>query len=140
MIDLVKRLRTMAATGWNPIGDEAADLITTLRAEVERLEREAMTDIVERLRLIELIEQLRQAALTRDDYRWEAADTITVLRAENERLKAALVAAQNRRTPPHTGGCDLKCDPCDCGYKTWMDEDAALDRVIDAALEKEASA
>jgi hypothetical protein len=31
--DLVKRLRTMAGIGWNPIGDEAAD-------RIERLERE----------------------------------------------------------------------------------------------------
>ena len=28
--DLVKRLRTMAGIGWNPIGDEAADLIEQL--------------------------------------------------------------------------------------------------------------
>ncbi len=37
-IDLVKRLRTMAKTGWNPIGDEAADEIERLRARVASLE------------------------------------------------------------------------------------------------------
>lgn len=36
-IDLVKRLRTMAKIGWNPIGDEAADEIERLWAEIERL-------------------------------------------------------------------------------------------------------
>jgi hypothetical protein len=30
--DLVKRLRTMAGIGWNPIGDEAADRIEELEA------------------------------------------------------------------------------------------------------------
>lgn len=38
-IDLVKRLRTMAKTGWNPIGDEAADEIERLRVRVAELER-----------------------------------------------------------------------------------------------------
>ncbi len=38
-IDLVKRLRAMAQTGWNPIGDEAADEIERLRARVAGLER-----------------------------------------------------------------------------------------------------
>ena len=39
MIDLVKRLRTMAKTGWNPIGNEAADEIERLRVRVAELER-----------------------------------------------------------------------------------------------------
>lgn len=32
--DLVKRLRTMAGTGWNPIGDEAADIIQAQAVDV----------------------------------------------------------------------------------------------------------
>ena len=36
--DLVKRLRTMAGIGWNPIGDEAADRIEELEFRVCRLE------------------------------------------------------------------------------------------------------
>lgn len=35
---LVKRLRTMAAIGWNPIGDEAADEIERLQSKVNMLE------------------------------------------------------------------------------------------------------
>lgn len=37
MIDLVKRLRTMAAIGWNSIGDEAADTIESLRQQLADL-------------------------------------------------------------------------------------------------------
>jgi len=36
---LLKRLRTMAGIGWNPIGDEAADEIERLERRVEELER-----------------------------------------------------------------------------------------------------
>ena len=32
--DLVKRLRTMAGIGWNPIGDEAADRIEKLELDL----------------------------------------------------------------------------------------------------------
>lgn len=35
---LVRRLRTMAAIGWNPIGDEAADEIERLQFKVNILE------------------------------------------------------------------------------------------------------
>ena len=34
---LVRRLRTMAAIGWNPIGDEAADEIERLQSKVNIL-------------------------------------------------------------------------------------------------------
>lgn len=36
---LIDRLRTMGNSGWNPIGNEAADEIIRLRAEVRGLER-----------------------------------------------------------------------------------------------------
>jgi hypothetical protein len=55
-IDLVKRLRTMAKTGWNPIGDEAADEIERLRSE-----RDLAVGHAEALR-----EQLRQRTKERD--------------------------------------------------------------------------
>lgn len=35
--NLVKRLRTMAAIGWNPIGDEAADRIEELKNALDQL-------------------------------------------------------------------------------------------------------
>ena len=35
---LVSRLRTMAAIGWNPIGDEAVDEIERLQTKVDTLE------------------------------------------------------------------------------------------------------
>lgn len=35
---LIRRLRTMAAIGWNPIGDEAADEIERLQTKVNTLE------------------------------------------------------------------------------------------------------
>lgn len=41
---LQKRLRSMAATGWHPIGTEAADELTRLTAENERL-RKALDNI-----------------------------------------------------------------------------------------------
>ena len=34
----IRRLRTMAAIGWNPIGDEAADEIERLQYKVNTLE------------------------------------------------------------------------------------------------------
>ena len=39
-IPLIERLRTMGQSGWNPIGNEAADAIETLSAEVSSLKKD----------------------------------------------------------------------------------------------------
>ena len=38
--DLVKRLRTMAGIGWNPIGDEAANRIEELEKSIRNMQQD----------------------------------------------------------------------------------------------------
>lgn len=57
-------------------------------------------------KIANLVETLRQGALTRDDYRWEAADTITALCAENKRLRAVLQRVRRWGSPMVRGYID----------------------------------
>lgn len=52
--DLVARLRTMSATGWHPIGDEAANEIERLRAAQQPMTDAATDVLAERRRQVEV--------------------------------------------------------------------------------------
>jgi len=93
-IDIVEVLLFRRANGtlFNPSGPVAADAITTLRAEVERLRRCLAKDPKTLLIAFEDGDHMRltRAAAVAIDRAEIAEDKLTTLRAENERLTALL--------------------------------------------------
>lgn len=96
-----------------------------------------MSDIVERLKDACVVDpnygKSVNLTLDYDDY-MEAADTITALEARVRELEGLLHEHLALGSTPDAGGCDYKCDPCDCGRKSWIERHQGLVDRTRAAL------